>query len=283
MPVAKRGLGKGLGALIPQGSVFVGGRTIVNVDIDSVVPNPRQPRRSFAPEALEDLANSIAEQGLLEPIITRMRDGKYELIAGERRLRASKIAGLKTIPSIVKEFSDEQSLELALIENLQREDLNPMEEAEGYAQLVKEFSMTQEEVSRKVGKSRSTVGNLLRLLALPETIKKSLRLQEISYGHARAILAAENAAQQLEIWHQIIDNKLTVRDVEAIATPPQKERKGGRKRPLTQNIELGALVEKLTTHLGTKVRIFGGSERGKIEIEYYSREDLDRVLEVLLR
>ena len=187
MTTSKRGLGKGLGALIPQGSVFMGGRTIVNVDINKVVPNPRQPRTVFSKESLHELASSIKEQGIIEPILTRMRDGKYELVAGERRLRAAKLAGLAIIPSIVKDFSDEQSLELSLIENLQREDLNPMDEAEGYARLIAEFQLTQEEVAKKVGKERPTVTNMLRILSLPEKIKLSLRKEEISVGHARAL------------------------------------------------------------------------------------------------
>ena len=144
MANSRRGLGKGLGALIPQGSVFTGGRTIVNIDIEKVSPNPRQPRSIFSKDGLQDLANSIKEQGVIEPILIRMRAGKYELVAGERRWRAAKLAGLSAIPSIIKDFTDEQSLELALIENLQREDLNPMDEAEGYARLTKEFNLTQE-------------------------------------------------------------------------------------------------------------------------------------------
>ncbi|OGB88139.1 hypothetical protein A3H38_02705 [candidate division WOR-1 bacterium RIFCSPLOWO2_02_FULL_46_20] len=283
---AKRGLGKGLGALIPQGSVFSGGRTIINIDIAKIVANPRQPRHTFAKERLEELANSIKEQGIIEPILTRMRNGKYELIAGERRLRASKIAGLTTIPSIIKNFSDEQSLELALIENLQREDLNPMDEAEGYAQLTKDFSLTQDQVAKKVGKSRSTITNLLRILSLPEKIKVSLRMDEISLGHARPLLALEDANRQLEVWKQIVKDGLNVRDVEILVTgkPLDKPavKKGGRKRVYTQNTELNALVETLTTQLGTRVKIFGTPERGRIEINYYSKEDLERILEVLL-
>ena len=285
MNTSKRGLGKGLGALIPQGSVFMGGRTIVNLDINSVVPNPRQPRTVFIKENLHDLASSIKEQGIIEPILTRMRDGKYELVAGERRLRAAKLAGLSIIPAIVKDFSDEQSLELSLIENLQREDLNPMDEAEGYARLISEFNLTQEEVAKKVGKDRSTVANMLRLLSLPEKIKNSLRHEEISVGHARALLAIEDQAAQLEIWRQVVKNSLNVRDVEILATGKEekpKAKKGGRKRAYTQNAELNALVERLTTHLGTKVKLFGSPERGRIEIEYYSREDLDRILEIVM-
>ncbi|PIS28531.1 hypothetical protein COT42_07770 [Candidatus Saganbacteria bacterium CG08_land_8_20_14_0_20_45_16] len=282
MSAPKKGLGKGLGALIPKGSVLMGGRTIVNLDISNIVPNPRQPRHTFSKENLEDLTSSIKEQGVIEPILTRMRAGKYELIAGERRLRAAKLAGLATIPSIVKDFSDEQSLELALIENLQREDLNPMEESEGYQQLIQEFNLTQEQVAKKVGKSRSNVANLLRLLGLPDKIKQSLRRQEISYGHARAILAETETEKQLHIWQQILTNNLNVRDVEALSGSKTQIKKTGRKRAYTQNVELNSLVEKLTTHLGTKVKIFGSPERGKIEINYYSQEDLDRLLEVIL-
>lgn len=285
MPTAnKRGLGKGLGALIPQGSVFTGGRTIVNIDVDKVVPNPRQPRTSFSEENLKELASSIKEQGVIEPVLVRMRSGKYELVAGERRWRAAKQAGLAVVPSIIKDFTDEQSLELALIENLQREDLNPMDEAEGYSRLISEFKLTQEQVAKKVGKNRSTVTNMLRVLSLPEKIKQSLRRAELSVGHARALLAISDPVKQLDLWRQIIDNKLNVRDVEILVTDtsPRPHKKGGRKRAFTKNAELNALVEKLTTHLGTKVRIFGTPQRGRIEINYYSKDDLERILEVLL-
>jgi ParB family chromosome partitioning protein len=285
---AKRGLGKGLSALIPQTGIFTGGRTIVNLEIASVGPNPRQPRTSFDKDHLQDLANSIKEQGVIEPILVRMRSGKYELVAGERRLRAARLAGLSMIPAIIKEFSDEQSLELALIENLQREDLNPMDEADGYDKLMKEFSFTQEEVAKKVGKNRSTVANMLRLLSLPEKIKQSLAKDEISFGHARALLSLDTQEKQLEVLKQIKKSSLSVRDVEVLCGAPisitkAKTKKGGRKRAYTQNTELNALVEKLTTHFGTKVKILGTPERGRIEIEYFSREDLDRVLEMIYK
>jgi len=273
-----------LGALIPQGSVFVGGRTIVNIEITKIAPNPRQPRTKFSRDALISLSESIKEQGVIEPVLTRMRDGKYELIAGERRLRAAKMAGLTVIPSIVKDFSDEQSLELALIENLQREDLNAMDEAEGYARLSKEFSMTQEQIAKKVGKDRSTVANMLRLLTLPEKVTYSLRKEEIAVGHARALLAIADAEKQMEVYRQILKNNLNVRDVELLAGSQEKiqvSRKGGRRRLFTQNAELNALVERLTTHLGTKVKVFGSQERGKLEVHYYSKDDLERVVNLL--
>jgi ParB family chromosome partitioning protein len=202
------------------------------------------------------------------------------------------MAGLTVIPSIVKDFSDEQSLELALIENLQREDLNAMDEAEGYALLAKEFSMTQEQIAKKVGKDRSTVANMLRLLTLPEKITHSLRKEEITVGHARALLAITEAEKQLEVYRQILKNNLNVRDVELLATGGQEKiqvaRKGGLARPaggrrrlFTQNAELNALVERLTTHLGTKVKVFGTQERGKLEVHYYSKDDLERVVNLL--
>jgi len=280
----KRGLGKGLGALIPQGSVFVGGRTIVNVDINSVAANPRQPRTSFAKEALHELAESIKTQGVLEPILTRMRDGKYELIAGERRLRAAKLAGLANIPAIVKDFTDQQSLEISLIENLQREDLNPMDEAEGYARLASEFGLTQDQIAKRVGKERPTVSNMIRLLALPKQIKDSLRKGDITVGHARPLLSLEEPDKQLHFWREIVKGHLNVRDAEILVTGKEdkpKAKKGGRKRAFTQNVELNSIVEGLTEHLATKVKIFGTPERGKIEIEYYSKEDLERVLELI--
>jgi ParB family chromosome partitioning protein len=286
MATSKRGLGKGLGALIPQGSVFTGGRTIVNVEIGKIAPNPRQPRTIFHKEDLQDLANSIKEQGVIEPILARLRAGKYELVAGERRLRAAKLAGLSSVPAIVKDFTDLQSLEISLIENLQREDLNPMDEAEGFARLTAEFKLTQEEVAKRVGKDRTTVTNMLRILSLPDKIKQSLRKGELSVGHARALLAVETADKQLEIWRQIIKNGLNVRDAEVLAgggkAAAPKAKKGGRKRAYTQNTELNDLVDQLTTHLGTKVKIFGSPERGRIEIEYYSKEELERILEIIM-
>lgn len=283
----KRGLGKGLGALIPQGSVFVGGRTIVNIDVQSVVPNPRQPRTHFSKEALHDLAESIKAQGIIEPILTRMRDGKYELIAGERRLRAAKLAGISVIPAIVKDFTDQQSLELSLIENLQREDLNPIDESEGYARLSAEFGLTQEQISIRVGKSRSTVANMIRLLSLPKPIKDSLGKEEISIGHARPLLSLDDPEKQLYFWHMIVKSHLNVRDTEILVTGKEgphsttTAKKTGKKRPLTQNTELLSLVEKLTTHFATKVKVFGSPDRGRIEIEYFSKEDLERILDII--
>jgi len=284
MAVYKKGLGKGLGALIPQGGIFTGGRTIVNLDIANIVPNPFQPRTAFHKDQMEDLSSSIKEQGVIEPILVRMRSGKYELVAGERRWRAAKLAGLATIPSIVKEFSDQQSLELAIVENLQREDLNPLDEAEGFQKLIGEFKLTQDEVAKKVGKNRTTITNLLRLLSLPEKIRQAIRKEQITAGHARALLAIADEKQRMETFKKILDSNLNVRDVEAIADiAPLRSKRGGRRQPLTQNTELNALTEKLTTHLGTKVKVLGSQDKGRIEISYFSKEDLERVLEIIMK
>lgn len=277
----KRGLGKGLNALIPEGSVFMGGRTIINIDINKIIPNPRQPRLHFSDKAIQELANSIKEQGIIQPVLVRMKQGTYELIAGERRFRAAKIAGLNVIPAIVKDFSDQQSLEIALIENLQREDLNPMEAAEAYQKLSSEFDIPQEEIAKRVGKSRSSITNTLRLLTLPDEIKESLRSNKISAGHARALLALDTKEKQLELWNKIIETKMSVRDVETVAgvASPNKPQKQTARKKFTRNLELKNIEEQLTTRLATKVRIFGQTTRGKIEINYFSKEDLERLVE----
>ncbi len=281
--MAKRGLGKGLHALIPESSVFTGGRTIINIDVGKVAPNPRQIRSSFREESLDELAESIKAQGIIEPILARLRGGKYELVAGERRFRAAKRAGLTLIPAIVKDFTDEESLELSLIENLQREDLNPMDEAEAYTRLAEEFKLTQAEISKKVGKDRSTVANMMRLLELPREIQVSLRRGQITVGHARPLLSLTDKTEQLSIWREILKNNLTVRDVEILVSGKgaRPSRASVRKRKSGKNEELKDIIELLTSHLGTKVRIYGNQKRGRIEIEYYSQEDLERLIELI--
>ena len=276
----KRGLGKGLSALIPDSSVLTGGRTIINIDINKIIPNPRQPRSEFPQETLTELAESIRSQGVIAPILARPKNGKYEIVAGERRWKAARKAGLSMLPAIVKEFSDEESLELALVENLQREDLNPMEEAEAYAKLASEFHQTQADIAKKVGKDRSTVANMMRLLELPREIQVSIRRSQISVGHARPILSLATEAERLSLWRDILKNNLSVRDVEQIVHGGPTDRKL-RKRKAIKNEELIDLTELLTTHLGTRVRILGSIKKGKIEIDYFSQEDLERIIEVL--
>jgi len=278
----KRGLGKGLSALIPEPSVFIGGRTIVNIDVNKIIPNPRQPRTEFPQEKLNELTESIRSQGVIEPILTRMRNGRYELVAGERRWRAAKRAGLSIIPSIVKDFSDEESLEISLIENLQREDLNPMDEAEAYQRLTKEFKLSQADIAKKVGKDRSTVANMVRLIELPREIQGSLRRGQITVGHARPILSLSSNSERIAIWREILRGNLTVRDVEGLIASGRKiPIRQTKRRKLTKNEELNDLTELLTTHLGTKVNIYGSRSRGKIEIQYFSQEDLERLIELI--
>ena len=280
----KRGLGKGLGALIPEPSILTGGRSIVNIDVGKIVPNPRQPRTEFDDASLHDLSESIKAQGIAQPVLTRIRNGKYELIAGERRWRAAKRAGLTLIPAIIKDFSDEESLELSLIENLQREDLNPMDEADGYVRLAEEFKLTQADISKKVGKDRSTVANMMRLTELPKEIQHSVRKRHISVGHARPLLSLKSSSDQLAMWKEILKSNLTVRDVEQLSggkSPKSASQTSGRRRKLTKNEELNDLTELLTSHLGTKVRIYGTRKRGKIEVEYFSQEDLERLIELI--
>jgi ParB family chromosome partitioning protein len=282
--MAKRGLGKGLHALIPETSVFTGGRTIVNIDVGKVTPNPRQPRTEFDQKSLTELSESIKAQGIAQPVLVRLRSGKYELVAGERRWRAARKAGLAVIPAIIKDFSDEESLEIALIENLQREDLNPMDESEAYVRLAEEFKVTQADIAKRVGKDRSTVANMMRLAELPKEIQLSIRKGQISVGHARSILTLPSAPDQLSIWQEILKNNLTVRDVEQLVAGKGKRVAGGgtapgRKRKFTKNEELNDVTELLTSHLGTKVRIYGSRKRGKIEIDYFSQEDLERLIE----
>ncbi|MCX5751523.1 MAG: ParB/RepB/Spo0J family partition protein [Candidatus Saganbacteria bacterium] len=284
MATSKRGLGKGLGALIPQNSVFTGGRTIVNINIDSVVPNPRQPRTTFPEGSLEDLAASIKAQGVAQPILVRMKNNKYELVAGERRLRAAKQAGLNVIPAIIKSFTDQESLEIALIENLQREDLNPMDEAEAYALLSKEFNLTQAQIAEKVGKKRTTVTNMMRLLGLPKEVKDSLRKGVISVGHARPLAALGEEDKQKFFFEEIIRRNLSVRDVELLIYGPTKtdKKRVVKKYKSLLSPELIEILEELTSYLGTKVHLMGNEEKGKIEISYFSKEDLERVIDLIL-
>lgn len=278
----KKGLGKGLEALIPQG-VFTGGRTVVNIEVDKIIPNPYQPRTIFSQKSIAELAESIKAQGVVQPILTRMRKGFYELIAGERRLRAVKLAGLNVIPAIIKDFSDEEAMEISLIENLQREDLNPIDEADAYRKLQTEFKLTQIEISKKVGKERSTIANSLRLLELPIEIQKAIKKGGISAGHARALLSIQDNNRRLFYFKEIIKNKWSVRDVEVIIsgeTPKTKKKTAKRKRQ-PKNIELLDIQEMLTTHLGTKVRLYGNLKRGRIAIEFYSQEDLERLISLI--
>ncbi len=276
----KQALGKGLGALIPDLSVLDDKEKkalgISEIELDKIIPNDYQPRKVFDDEKLKELAASIKEQGVIQPIIVHKAGGGYQLIAGERRWRASRLAGLKTIPALVKEATKRELLEMALIENIQREDLNPLEAAEAYKRLQDEFKLTQEDLARRVGKERSTITNFLRLLGLPKEIKHDLSSGALSMGHAKALLSLDRVRDQLQAAASIVKKGLSVREAEALAhglKNPPKEKK------TRQNQELKSVEEKLRKSLGTKVSITSKSKGGRIVIEYYSSEELDRILE----
>ncbi|MCE5195083.1 MAG: ParB/RepB/Spo0J family partition protein [Nitrospiraceae bacterium] len=274
----KTALGKGLEALIPEK-----GEEILRLDITRILPGEQQPRKIFKDEALKELAVSIKEKGVLQPIIvSRTGDGTFRLIAGERRWRASQLAGLKKIPAIIKNVASRDSLEIALIENIQRENLNPVETAEAFSRLMKEFNLTQEELSEKVGKERATVANYMRLLKLPDEIKSLVSDGSLSMGHARAILSIEGRSQQVEAARKILSKGFSVREAEAlsktISSVPAKKAKSKHK-----DAQIASLEDKLIKNLGTKVHILHkGKKGGKIEIEYYSLDELDRLLDILM-
>jgi len=276
----KQALGKGLGALIPDLSGLNDKEKkalgIADIELDKIVPNEYQPRKTFQDDALKELAASIKEHGVIQPIIVHRIGTNYGLIAGERRWRASRIAGLKTIPALVKEATKRELIEQALIENIQREDLNPLEAAEAYKRLQDEFKLTQEDLAKRVGKERSTVTNFLRLLSLPKEVKHDLAAGNLSMGHAKALLSMERVRDQVQVGSMIVKKGLSVREAEALAGKlknPTKE-----KKPKVAT-ELKSVEDKLRKSLGTKVSVTGKAKGGRIVIDYYSAEELDRILE----
>ena len=280
-------LGKGLGALIPDVAPEDSDRahTLSEIEIDLIDTNPFQPRLSFDPQALEELRQSIAEKGVIQPITVRRHDGRYQLIAGERRLRAARSLGLATIPAYVLDVeTDEEMLELSIIENIHREDLNPIELAKGYQRLIDECHLTQEEVAQKVGKDRSTVANFLRLLKLPPQIQDSVSRGELSMGHARALINLEDPAEQLNIWRRAVRENLSVRRVEELVRQAAK-RAVSKPAPATREVSLTPeeqeVENRLRRALATQVRLLPRKRGGKIEIEYYSDSDLTRLLELV--
>ncbi len=279
----KVALGRGLDALFPDiGEMDHQASDFFRCAIELIRPNPFQPRVHFSEEELSELSQSIRTQGVLQPLIVRKADTGYELIAGERRLRASKMAGLTQVPVVVRNVSDSELLELSIVENIQRENLNPMEEAEAYRRLMNEFRLTQDQVAGRVGKSRSAVANFLRLCQLPDQIKASLSEGVISMGHARALLGVETAAQQMGAWQAVVGKDLSVRETEALIKRLKTERE---KRPApprsSDEIYFTSLAEELSRHFGTKILIKRNGQRGKLEIEFYNNDDLDRLLLLL--
>lgn len=273
----KNGLGKGLGALIRENEQEINS-SVSELKITELEANQNQPRRFFDDQALQELSGSIKEHGVVQPIIVRKLDDSYQIVAGERRWRAARLAGLKTVPVIVKDYSNVQVMEIALIENLQRQDLNSIEEALAYKSLIEEHDLTQEEISEKIGKSRSAIANTLRLLNLQEEIKNMVVQGKISAGHARALLTVEDKNKQLEIANRIIDQQLNVRDIEKLVM--QKDNKDERKEN-RKDLEIVELEERLKKIFATKVNIIHKKNKGKIEIQYYSNEELERILELL--
>ena len=285
----KRALGRGLSALIPQATPAPKAAEqaqkagVLKLPIESIHRDKDQPRRYFDEDKLKELTESIKVQGLLQPILVRKDGDGYRLIAGERRWRASQAAGLKEVPAIVKDVTEVQAFELALVENLQRADLNPIEEAEGYKRLVEEFKLTQEQVSQRVGKERSTVANALRLLALPGDVKEMVADGSLSMGHARALLGVPRLPELQNLAKQVAEKKLSVRDTERLVqqSRPQGKKDAGKPAP-KQSPQVKSLVEELQRRLGTKVRLTERSPgKGTIEVDFFSYDDLDRLLKIL--
>lgn len=278
---AKHGLGRGLGALLSSSPSPAAETTLSNVQelpIDSIVPNPLQPRKAFDNNSLQDLSQSLKRSGVLQPVVVRRHGQQFQIVVGERRWRAAKMAGLTYIPAVVREVTDAETLELALVENLLREDLNPMEEAEAYQRLLTEFAWTQEELGQRVGKDRSSVANCLRLLKLPELIQADLRAGRLTMGHARALLSLASPAEQLKLREEILAHSWSVRATEEGVQRKQRQapRRAGR-RPA----ELAALEDSLREALATRVRLVGTERAGRIEIAYTSAEDLERLTELI--
>jgi len=274
----KRVLGKGLKALIPDDVPLRSEtRGAVQLKIGEITPGKFQPREVFDPDKLKELILSIKEKGVIQPVIVRPKGDGYELIAGERRLRAAKELGISQVPAIIKDVKDDEALEIALIENIQRDNLNPIEEAKAYQRLSEEFTMTQEQISEKVGRDRASVSNMLRLLRLPDKIKEEIYLGRISMGHAKAILMLGSEQSQLELCLKIIRRGLSVREAEYFV----KRKIVGKAhpaRPRKHSTEVRAVEEELQRLLGTKVTLLHNNKRGKILIEYYSNDDLERLL-----
>jgi ParB family chromosome partitioning protein len=283
---SRHGLGRGLAALLSVPSsepvsdmAPVGQAAVLEIPIEAIEANPNQPRKDFDNKALNDLAQSLRRSGILQPVVIRRKgDDRYQLVVGERRWRAAKLAGLRTIPAIVREVGDPETLELALVENLLREDLNPMEEAEAYQRLLAEFGWTQEQLAERVGKDRSSVANCLRLLRLPAEIQADLRSGRLAMGHARALLSLGSPAEQLRLRAEILEHSWSVRTTEEGV---QRKRQQPLRRAPRRSAELVAVEESLRRKLATRVRIVGTEQRGRIEVVYATREELDRLADQL--
>lgn len=287
-----RGLGKGLEALFSNSEIDTQEISVTKkeeseekgisfININEIKPNQNQPRKSFNEEKLEELAASIIENGLIQPVILRKADKGYEIVAGERRWRACRKAGLKEIPCIIREFTDEQNMLIAIIENMQREDLNPIEEAEGLNQMIVNFGMTQEQVSKSVGKSRPYITNALRLLKLPSEIREMLLANQLSAGHAKAIAGISDTEKQIQLAEYAIKEGLSVREIEKIIKEENAPKKKISRKKAEKSADVRKVEDDLKQIMGTKVNLNQSGKKGKIEIEYYSRDELERLIELL--
>ncbi len=290
----RKALGKGLRSLIPEAPprttrpvtiAVPRAEGLVQVDIDQIHPNPRQPREHFDQELLQELARSLKNQGVLQPVVVRPRgDGEYELVAGERRWRAAQLAGILKLPAVVKEVSDNQLLELALIENLQRQELNPLETAGAYQMLVDDLDLSQQEVADRVGKQRSTITNALRLLNLPREVQELIRDGQLSAGHAKALAAVTNTKAQIDLARRFADEGVSVRQAEALVTRTRSSRStSGPATPVERDPNVVAAEERLQQALGTRTRIVhqGNKGGGRVEIEFHSADELERLFDLL--
>jgi ParB family transcriptional regulator, chromosome partitioning protein len=282
----KKALGKGLQALLPEKKTLAwkveqDGQAVSLIFLDQILPNRYQPRTSFVEEELAELAQSVKEHGVLQPIVVRRKgDGMYELIAGERRFRAAKIAGMTTIPALIRNANDEKALAVALVENIQRQNLNPMEEAKAYSRLMGEFGLTQDLVSRSIGKDRSSIANILRLLSLPKDVQHMIESGELSLGHAKVLAGVSSAEAQLQFAQKVVSEQLSVRQMEQILS---NQKKGERIRPTKGEPHLFRnLEEQFRKRLGTKVQVKAGTKGGQLIIHYFSEDELDRIASIIL-
>ena len=293
MTAAKnRGLGKGLEALFSNSEIDtkeinsekadeIKAQGIEFIDINNIKPNENQPRKSFDDEKLQELANSIKEHGLIQPVILRQAEKGYEIVAGERRWRACRKAGLKEIPCMIKDLTDEQNMLVAIIENMQREDLNPIEEAEGLNQMISSFGMTQEEVSKSVGKSRPYITNSLRLLKLPQEVRNMVSEGKLTTGHARAIAGIGDQEKQIKLAEFVLQKELSVREIEKLIKEEHSPKKKNPRRKAEKSADVKRVEEDLKHIMGTKVSLNQSGRKDRIEIEYYSRDELERLIELL--
>ena len=296
MATKKRGLGKGLDSLIPQGKIKVGSNkpggnalidekdAVISININQVEPDREQPRKTFNEDELNELADSIKAHGIFQPLLVQKKDDYYEIVAGERRWRAAKIAGLKEVPCIVREFSEQEKVTIQLIENIQREDLNPIDEALAYKRLIDEFNMKQDEVAESVGKNRTTITNSMRLLNLADEVQEMLVDEKLTPGHARALLSVSDKNEQIRLANQVFDEKMSVRDTEKLVKSLGKPKK---KKPMTpEQLQLiyRQLEDRLIKSIEAKATIKpADSRKGKIEIEYYSQDELEAIVDKIVR